>query len=401
MDLTKKIFYSRHQSENIIYLKKSEWDIYYSCANKWPYLVIQSLGPRSGYPGPGENPVVRADLDEDKLFKPDPQIPPSCSLTKKDYENYMMYGGSQGHNAPIGHHKTNLAVAKETYLYSNMTPQEIVFNAGSWMILENWTKYIAGNRKVKNLKVINGSIPNIKETNFNGSKINVPTHMFKVVVCESTNEQYDKNKIYIACFLYPNIPIEPTDNNVNIENYLISLKDLSQKCKMNFFPLFEHYFNFNVKTHKIVFLGKLVNIKFNLNPMFKKFLLNSVLFGKLIYSTSLDELENNWIMVQKVCKEINNNPKFQEEYYILAKRRLTKDGKKMNRKLLSNKGKNIKTQKTSKKSQKTTKSRKTQSHKNQLRKTQKKINIKRDYKLIESNNFIKLGKNLMNHSTLL
>ena len=399
MELIKKIFYNKHQRENIIYLDKKEWEIYYSCANKWPYLVIQSLNSKSGQPGPGEEPVIRSELDESKLFKPDSKIPPSCSLKQKDYENYMMYGGSQGHNAPFGHHKTTLDIAKSTYLYSNMTPQEIVFNAGAWMIVENWTKYAAGNKKVKNFRVINGSIANKKTTNFNGSKINVPTHMYKIVICESTNEQFDKNKLYIACFLYPNIPIEPTEENVKIENYLIGLKELSQMTKLNFFPLFKHYYNFNPKTTRIVHLNKLIYVNFRLMPYHKNFLLNAFLFGKVIYAKSLEELEENWKLVKKTCLEINNDPKFQEEYYLLAKSRLTKALKKHkeNHSLITNK--NTKSQKMSKKQQKLVSS----SKKNKSNKSRKnkKIDIRRDYKLINENNFINIGKNMINHTTLI
>ena len=135
-EIVRSVFPDASKTEEIIYLQKQEWDVYYSTKNKWPYMILQQLGPQTGITRPGEEFVQRFDRPDP--FMPDPVIPAEYSLTNTDYENYKKYGGSPGHNAPAAHHKTTIPINNETYLFSNITPQEIVFNAGAWVILENW-----------------------------------------------------------------------------------------------------------------------------------------------------------------------------------------------------------------------------------------------------------------------
>ena len=70
-------------------------------------------------------------------------------------------------------------------------------------ILEIWTKRLQNEPHLYNINVFTGNIPSNKIMNFNGSKINVPEYMFKVVAC---NHKLQKNKLYIACFLMKNEP---------------------------------------------------------------------------------------------------------------------------------------------------------------------------------------------------
>ena len=51
---------------------------------------------------------------------------PAYTITV-NYLAYMEYGGSMGHNAPAGQHQTDMDIYYETFLLSNITPQEMVF----------------------------------------------------------------------------------------------------------------------------------------------------------------------------------------------------------------------------------------------------------------------------------
>lgn len=324
--MNKYIFKNQIQrGYKIIYLEKKEFDIYYSCNNKYPLIVIQNVNKPLG-----SSKVEIKRQDQEDPFGPDPGIPKKCSMSIKDYDNYMMYGGSPGHNAPAGQHKTNMSIWSETFLYSNMCPQEIVFNSGVWVVLETWIKRLSGHPKLEKMKVITGSIPGKKKTKFNGSFINVPSHMFKIVLCQMKpefvkKEEY-KNQIYSACFLYPNMPIEPVGKNTDINKYLTSLKKLSDMGRFNIFPYLEEIYQFRSKNKKLSHLGKVVKLEFKLSKGLQDQMTRAKLYGLLIYSKTIKELDSNW----KKClthSDIISDFQYHKEYYDLAKNRISKGEK--------------------------------------------------------------------------
>ena len=132
-------------------------------------LVKESVTHLTGSTDPKEPPIDRRVIEDP--FKLDPIIPKKNQFTIEEYKKYMEYGGSMGHNASAGQHKTNLKIWTETFLMTNMTPQEIVFNSGLWAIFENWTKNMGRNKQLKNISVFTGSIINHKN-NHNNRNVN-------------------------------------------------------------------------------------------------------------------------------------------------------------------------------------------------------------------------------------
>jgi len=325
-----EIFKDQSKTNEILFIRKQEWDIYYSTKNKWPYLVIQQLGLQTGITKPGE-PFTQRENRPDP-FMPDPDIPAEYTLTLQDYENYKKYGGSPGHNAPSAHHKTSIPINDQTYLFSNITPQEIVFNAGAWVILENWVKMVAKNPMLTQTYCITGSIPSQKPSEFDTSLINIPTHMYKILFTRVKPERapvhlgkFAAANIYIACFLYPNIPINPIPANTDIWRYMVSLEDLSTKTGLNYIPIFEEKAGFKQQLNgggqRIINLSKLFPIRFNISPDLQIQMVKALLYGALIYSTSIDELDQVWAKVETFAEKFKSL-KFHREYYDLAKARI-------------------------------------------------------------------------------
>ncbi len=325
------IFPETSKHESILFLPKSEWDIYYSTKNKWPYMVIQQLGPQTGTTQPGQNFVQRYDRPDP--FMPDPAIPQEYSLTLADYENYKKYGGSPGHNAPAAHHKTSIPVNNETYLFSNVTPQEIVFNAGSWVILENWVKVVAKNPMLTKTFCITGSIPAPFDSQFGDSQINIPTHMYKILFTRVKPDRapphlvkFAGTTLYVACFLYPNIPINPIPKNTDIWRYMITLDELSDKTGINYLPIFQQKTGFNTMpptNQRIMNLSKLFPIRFNISEDLQIQMAKALMYGALIYSADMADLEYAWAKVESLAPKFRNL-KFHREYYDLAKARISR-----------------------------------------------------------------------------
>lgn len=325
MDLINQIFPTL-RNNNIQYLKKEEYESYYSKPHKYPLLVIERLGMNTGFPDKGYEKVKRTEVDDP--FMPDPTINSEYSFSFKDYGLMMSYGLSPGHNAPAGHHHSKPSNWESTFLYSNICPQEMVFNSGIWVLIENWCKFISKQQKFKeftNLRIFTGSIPDKKETVLrfgdNNISVNIPTHMFKLVVARSKKPEHN-NTLFMGCFLCPNRPIDPLKKeNQEIHRWLIPLPVLEKMTKMNFNPLLHKYYSYKKNTFKIQNINDIVEVKFSLNHVFQMQMLKSQWYGIIIYSSNLEELEKNWVLIQKDKRLEGQDLKYHEDFYLLVKDR--------------------------------------------------------------------------------
>jgi DNA/RNA endonuclease G (NUC1) len=314
MDQLKSIF--KKNKNDILFLKKTEFDIYYSLKNKYPLVVVEDITQTTGQSESGKK-IIRKEIEDP--FKEDKDIPSKNRLTAKDYKKYMKYGGSMGHNAPAGHHKTNLDVYSETFLLSNMCPQEIVFNSSLWIILETWCYRLKYDTDLYDIKIFTGSIPSKKDRLFDNITMNVPDYMYKLVVCK--HKKFENN-IFIGCFLMENK--QPTEKIHKIYKFLISLKELSDLTNINFFILFNKYLDFNPTTYKISSIKKIARVDVQFNHMLSKQMVSALHYGYLIYSNTLKELEDNW----NLAKDKKFDDEFHKVYYDLCKKRLKKEEKK-------------------------------------------------------------------------
>lgn len=317
-----KIFSHHHNKKSgILYLKKKEFDIYYSTHYKYPLLVAETITPLTGQTDPNEAVIDRRVIDDP--FRQDLDIPSTAQHTLDDYKTFMEYGGSMGHNAPAGHHKTNLDIWNETFLLSNITPQEMVFNCGLWALLENWCRNLNRNPRLSKIMVMTGSIPNKKYTNFNGVVMNVPEKMFKIICMQLQNRPHmtvmeifiGLNKPFYVNYTLPKFDLEP---------FLLphsSLKTFQKESGINLNQLLDYY-GFN--SSKVKPFRDHLNMVINLTPGLKILMRKSKWFGKIIYSKTLEALENNWIECQKHVNELQD-VKYHQQYYELVKKRLTRD----------------------------------------------------------------------------
>jgi DNA/RNA endonuclease G (NUC1) len=306
----------------ILFLKKKEFDIYYSTRYKYPILVAENITSLTGLTDPNEAVINRRIIDDP--FRQDLDIPNNIQHTLDNYKTFMEYGGSMGHNAPAGHHKTNLNIWNETFLITNITPQEMVFNCGLWALIENWCRNLNRNTRLEKIMVMTGSIPNSKDTNFNGVIMNVPEKMFKIVCMQLQNRP---QMTIIEIFIGLNKPfyVNYTLPKFDLEPFLLphsGFKAFQKESGINILLLLEYY-GFN--SSRIKPFRDHLNMEINLTPGLKILMRKSKWFGKIIYSRTLDALENNWIECQKHINELQDI-KYHQQYYELVKKRLIRDG---------------------------------------------------------------------------
>jgi DNA/RNA endonuclease G (NUC1) len=301
--------FKKHK-DDIILLEKNEFDIFYSKKYKYPLLTVETIHSKTGKTENGGK-IKRSEIEDP--FRVDKELPLKYRHSLKDYQIYMKFGGSLGHNAPAGHHKTNLENYSETFLLSNMCPQEIVFNSSLWVVLETFCFRLKNEKDLTDIKVFTGSIPSKTFSTFDGVKMNVPEYMFKIVICKHKDKP---NSLFIGNFLMENK--HPTEKIHKIYKHLVSLKHLSNLTNINFFVLFSHYLDFNPTKYTISSLKKVTRVDVKFNPMMSRQMNSALYYGKLIYPNTLEQLNQNW----SDSKKYGFDDEFHEVYYKLCKSRI-------------------------------------------------------------------------------
>ncbi len=285
-------------NKETILLKKHNMIIYYNILLKYPSLVIEIFKSK-----PKNIGIIRSQMGEP--FGPDPLIPLTYQYTKDEYINYSKHGGSYGHNAAAFIHKDGIENYKSTYLFTNICPQEVVFNSGLWLLFEGISEEILN--KYNGGMIINGSIKG-KDRIFNGSKINVPSHMFKIIIYQ--DKKMKKNEY--VCFVAKNKPYYIDED---IKKYKNQKYDLS-KYTMDL-NAFQKKFGLTLMSKQMSLeKGNEDSIMANQNRVTQ--MENAALYGKIIYAKNESELN-------KVAPNPDKLPEFHKIYYGYKKEYFSKN----------------------------------------------------------------------------
>ncbi len=319
-----KIFnYPSSIKKSIKYLKKIEFDIFYSCFHKYPLLVVEHINENSGKTDPKEPKIDRALITDP--FMQDSELPIKCQHTVDDYKTVMKYGLSLGHNAPAGTHKTNYTVYSQSYLLSNVCPQEMTFNSGIWVLLESWIRSLGTHPKLTNIHVLTGSIPYEEFITLDGIRMNIPTKMFKVILA---NHKDHPDTLFTSVIMMNNdkffVKKMPT---YRFSKFTVPLMEYGIESKIDVLRLLEKYNFYQPGKTVIQDLEQVLSLEYT-PPMIIQIQMEKCnWFGRIIYSKSLGELERTWTEIQKM-KERFRDLQYHEEYYIKIKNLLTILGKK-------------------------------------------------------------------------
>jgi endonuclease G len=151
-------------------------------------------------------------------FRPDPSIS-SGSAALSDYRGS---GYDRGHLAPAGDMKWNVEAMSESFLLSNMSPQDPSFNRGIWRELEEQVRRWAVEKE--SLYVVTGPVLSSVYSTIGENEVGVPAYYFKVLADLSPPDHS-----FIA-FLLPNEP-----SAEEIAHFAISVDSLEQFTGYDFF----------------------------------------------------------------------------------------------------------------------------------------------------------------------
>lgn len=140
-----------------------------------------------------------------------------------DYHNYKNSGYDKGHLCPAADRRFSKQAFNETFLTSNISPQNHQFNAGIWNRLEQKTRYWT--KKYGTLYIVTGGV--LTDNNLptiGREKVAVPKRFYKILL------DYKQPKIKAIAFLIPN-----KDSDLPLYKFATSIDTIEQITGIDFF----------------------------------------------------------------------------------------------------------------------------------------------------------------------
>jgi len=170
---------------------------------------------------------VAYELTADKLgdgaersnaFKEDPCIR-FKQATNKDYSHS---GYDKGHMAPAADMKWSQRVMKESFYFTNISPQKPRLNRGCWKQLETKTRDMA--RRYGKVWIVMGPVIVDGYTSIGPRKVAVPQYFFKALLA------FEGKQYHSAAFLFENI-----DGDQALKSVVMTVDQLEALVSRDFF----------------------------------------------------------------------------------------------------------------------------------------------------------------------
>ena len=167
---------------------------------------------------------VRINIPRDGNFREDPNVP-TGSASPDDYRGS---GYDRGHLAPVGDMNFDPVAMEESFLMSNISPQNRSFNAGIWIRLENqvrdWSAEQGG------LYVITGPVLSSTggtnaERSIGENQVTVPEFFYKVLLYERGSDSR------MIGFVLPN-----RANSGDLRAFVEKVDNIEAYTGIDFFP---------------------------------------------------------------------------------------------------------------------------------------------------------------------
>ena len=201
-----------------------------SCLYKYTAMTIEFLPDKKQARWVGYF-ISKERLEADKVSRK------HCAFTEDERikggsandEDYRRSGYDRGHLAPARDMAFSSTTLRESFLFSNISPQVPKFNRGKWSELEKFVRSMA--EKYELLYVITGPIFEEKREEFEESKtigknkVAVPKAFFKALLF------YGNGRAEAVGFIMPNEKLKE-----KINTFACSIDEAEEKTKIDFFP---------------------------------------------------------------------------------------------------------------------------------------------------------------------
>src|SRR5690554_1002638 len=167
--------------------------------------------------------LKKSDLSNNNFDRPYFNEDDKVTTGSADWGNYKNSGYDRGHLVPAGDRKMSYEAYEETFLTSNISPQDREFNSGIWNRLEQKVRYWAD--KYDGVYVVTGGVLKGDMKTIGDENVSVPNEFYKIVV-DVTDGNYKA-----ISFIIPNRPSSQT-----FYKYVVSIDEIEAKTGIDFFP---------------------------------------------------------------------------------------------------------------------------------------------------------------------
>ncbi len=150
-------------------------------------------------------------------------VDPDVSTHSANDEDYKGSGYDRGHLAPASDMGWSENTMKESFYYSNMSPQKPSFNRGIWKKLEEKVRsWAVENKKIY---IVTGPILTIGLSKIGRDHVSVPKYFYKVII------DYTAPSIKGIAFVMPN-----ESSKKSLQSFAVTIDSVEHITGINFFP---------------------------------------------------------------------------------------------------------------------------------------------------------------------
>lgn len=166
--------------------------------------------------------LKKSHLSNSNFKRPYFEIDKAVGTGAAHWRNYKKSGYDRGHLCPAGDRKYTKEAHDETFLTSNISPQEHNFNAGVWNTLEQKVRYWAS--KYNGVFVVTGGVLKGRMKTIGDENVSVPNQFYKVLIDNNTGQTK------MIAFLMPH-----KNSNEPLYKFVVSVDEVEQLTGIDFF----------------------------------------------------------------------------------------------------------------------------------------------------------------------
>lgn len=167
-------------------------------------------------------PLLKEHLSRQEFERPDFVEDRKIKSKSAHWRSYKGSGYDRGHLCPAGDRRFSFEAYHETFLTSNISPQNNDFNGGIWNKLEQQTRRWA--KKYNGVYVVTGGVLKEGLPTIGLEKVSVPEHFYKIIV-DNTKGTYKA-----IAFLIPN-----KETNDSFYEYVTTINTIEEASGIDFF----------------------------------------------------------------------------------------------------------------------------------------------------------------------
>lgn len=170
--------------------------------------------------------LKKSHLVNTNFERPYFEIDDAVKTGAASWRNYKNSGYDRGHLCPAGDRAYSREAYNETFLTSNISPQNHEFNSGVWNSLEQKTRYWA--RKYDGVFVVTGGVLKGSLQTIGEERVAIPEQFYKIIL------DANNGKVKMVAFLMPH-----NNSSKPLYRFVVSVDSIEALTGIDFFPELE------------------------------------------------------------------------------------------------------------------------------------------------------------------